>query len=95
MSAQKRDLLFKVKAYDTITGGICLIFRGLFFEQTAEIERKHHLRMARCDFSHPKDIFSGEFIKIHPFVMIMIDFLTQSHYTAPLRVYRRSNGPLF
>ena len=43
--------------------------------------------MARYDFSHPKDIFSGEFIKIDHFVMIMIDFSTQSHYIAPLRFY--------
>ena len=72
-----------------------MIFRGLFFEHNAGIGRKSRFLMAPYDFSHLKDIISGEFIKIHQFVMIMIDFFNRNHYIAALRYYRRSNCTVF
>ena len=37
--------MFKIKACEKITTGICLTFRGLFFEHNADIGQKEHFWM--------------------------------------------------
>ena len=43
------DFSSRLRQAKKVTAGICLIFRGLFFEYNADIEQKDHLRIDTID----------------------------------------------